>query len=508
VEAWRTPHVRVLALRVDGRLDPDVAGRAVNDVITRHDVLRTLVREQDGETRQYVLSPAQAELVPVSEDLGDVDLNERLETERQRPFDLLTELPMRVILVRTPEEGHVVLFAVHGIAADDLSMSLLCDDFSKAYRARRDGVESGLTPLPLRHSDYVSWRHESLGILSDDESTWAKQVEHWRKMLAGAPQRLPLPADRTPPAVRTRLATSCVLELGRDVHQEVTALSRATGTTVFMVLQTSVSAFLTKIECGTDVLVGTTVSGRTDEALRDLVGSFANIVVLRTDTSGDPTFADLLRRVRSVAFGVYANQDLPIDVVLAESGVSPVQVEVALRRDCPRERGPLQVAVAEKPRLSAGLDLVFEFREHQVGGIRCRIDCSTDLFSEEAAEAMCARFAFFLRSWLRDPGQPLSAVEMGLPAEQAAVALTPRQAELCRIFAEVFGRAEVGQHDNFFVLGGHSMLAVKAVSKIRSELRVELSMRDLFEAPTVAQLSERLAEAPQARPSLTRMSRS
>ncbi|MFC7386600.1 non-ribosomal peptide synthetase [Sphaerisporangium rhizosphaerae] len=420
-----------LAVRLTGRVDAAALGRAVADVVARHEPLRTLYPDLDGEPYQLALDPGAAvpglPVVPVTAG----GLAAALAAEAARPFAFTREAPFRATLFRLGEREHVLMLVTHHIASDGLSEQPLLDDLAAAYAHRTGRAEAQDAPR-IQYADHTLWQRELLGDLDDATSPAARQVAFWRETLAGGPALLELPLDRPRPAVAGNGGARVAFALPEGLHRDLVALARRDGSTVFMVVQAAVAALLTRLGAGTDIPIGTATAGRGDRALDGLVGKFLNTLVLRTDTSGDPGFRELLARVTEADLAAYANADAPYESVV--EAVNPVrslsyhpvfQVMLTFERSL---RAPLlgpELSLSVEPTVHTGaakVDLSFFVREPAewggAGEVECALDYATDLFDERSAEVLAARLVRLLEGAVRDPARPIGELDLLTPGER------------------------------------------------------------------------------------------
>ena len=405
-------------------------------MVTRHESLRTVFTESDGEPAAHILEPGQARLrvdvvTPSPQDLADA-----IDQACRYRFDLAAELPLRASVLRTGPDEHTLVLVVHHIAGDGWSIAQLCRDLGTAYSVRVRGEAPSWTPLPVQYADYTMWQLEVLGRDQDASSRLSRQLAYWRETLAGLPEEIELPADRSRPATASHRGDSVPFQLAPHLHGELLALARRNGATLFMVLHAALAAVLTRLGCGTDIPLGTVVAGRTDDALDDLVGFFVNTLVLRTDTAGDPTFVQLLDRVRDADLAAYAHQDVPFERLVEE--LNPVrslsrhplfQVMLAFDKAAPREldMAGLRTHLRDGDAAAAKFDLALMLterpgtgREH--GGITGTLEYATDLFDHETAQAMAVRLARLLEQVAADPWVPLSGLDVLVADERRRIA--------------------------------------------------------------------------------------
>ncbi|MGW0424957.1 amino acid adenylation domain-containing protein, partial [Streptomyces sp. NPDC003015] len=429
------------ALRLTGPVDAGALQAALGDVVARHESLRTVYAEDEHGPHQIVrpLSDAAVRLETAETDAGHLDAE--IARIARAPFDLTRDLPLRTALLRTAPDEHVLMLVLHHIAGDGWSLAPLARDLGAAYRARLAGTAPQWEPMAAQYADYTLWQHELLGADGDPHSEGGRQLAHWRRVLAGLPERLELPADRPRPARRDHAGDRLDLRVPAKLHQELAGLAAKSRTSVFMVLQAALAALLTRLGAGEDVPIGSTIAGRTDAAVENLVGFFVNTLVLRTDTGGDPTFRELLDRVRDTDLAAYAHQDLPFERLVEavnpdrSAGHHPLfQVMLTFdttQQDALGELGRLPGLRAELIPVHTGLskfDLAFAFDERRdadggAAGIDLAVEFSTELFDAPTARALAERLLRLLSQAVADPGRRLADLDVLVPDERRALLL-------------------------------------------------------------------------------------
>ncbi|MFE6051426.1 non-ribosomal peptide synthase/polyketide synthase [Kitasatospora sp. NPDC056446] len=426
-----------VALRLTGPLDVPALEAALADLAERHEPLRTVFPEVDGEPYQRVLDADEARPVLDRATCPEDGLTAALEARAQRPFDLTVEAPLRPTLFALGAEDHVLLLVMHHIASDGWSMAPLLRDLTAAYEARLAGREPGWEPLPVQYSDYALWQRELLGDESDPDSLTSRQIAYWRQNLADLPEELSLPADRPRPAVASHRGAVVELDLGAPLHRALAGLAEESGATLFMVLQSALAVLLSRLGAGIDIPLGTPVAGRTDEALDDLVGFFVNTLVLRTDLSGDPTFRELLGRVRDTDLTAFDHQDVPfeqlVEVLRPERSLArnPLfQTMLMLENtgeDAPEGASGLRIAQHRFLFDAAKFDFTLAFvARHAADGTPAGIagawEFATDLYDRESVELLRDRLLGVLALVAADPGLRVGAVPVLGEADHRALA--------------------------------------------------------------------------------------
>ncbi|WP_432140263.1 amino acid adenylation domain-containing protein [Streptomyces sp. bgisy084] len=447
-----------LPLRLRGTLDRDALRAALGDVIERHEALRTRFTEVAGAPCQIVLPAEEARPEPEYVTLdGEEQVAAALAERTGRGFDLAGELPLRVTLLRISDREHVLLLLMHHIVSDGSSLAPLVRDLSVAYGARLRGGAPRWQPLPVQYADYALWQRELLGAEDDPDSVLARQLTYWRDQLAGAPELLDLPLDRPRPAVASHRGTTAPFTLDAGTHERLTELARRCDATVFMVLQAGLAVLLSRLGAGSDIPLSTVVAGRTDESLEELVGYFVNSLVLRTDVSGDPTFLELLGRVRETDLAAYAHQDVPFERVV--EAVNPTrtlshaplaQVALILQNtgSATLELPGLDVSFEGEAEGAAKVDLAFNLSESRTAegrpaGIGGQLEFAADLFGPATARLLTARLARVLADACATPELPVSRLTVLSPDERDALLQDGphrRPAPPAATFAELFER--------------------------------------------------------------------
>ncbi|MGW0183903.1 condensation domain-containing protein, partial [Nocardia sp. NPDC003345] len=440
-----------MAVRLSGALDVAALGAAVGDVVSRHEVLRTVYPETDSGPVQVVLPASRA--VPELEvrTVATADLQAAVLDLVSTVFDVTNEVPLRVALFRVAEaaDEYVLAMVVHHISGDGSSVGPLTRDLMTAYAARAAGEAPGWAPLPVQYADYSMWQRELLGDESDPESLAHRQVRYWQETLADLPDQLDLPADHPRPAVQGYRGGRVEVRIDADTHRALIALGRERGATLFMVVHSAFATLLSRLSGVDDIAIGTPVAGRGEAALDDLIGMFVNTVVFRTRLDRGDSFTALLARQREIDIAAFANADVPFERLVEV--LNPVrstarhplfQVGLSFQN--------LGQAALELPGLRvAGVDIdteVSQFDLHLIvgdtydetgapNGIGGYLTYATDLFEHATAQGFVDRFLRLVSAIVAEPETPVGDLELLAAAEHDAL-ITGRNATTRPVDAE------------------------------------------------------------------------
>jgi hypothetical protein len=463
------------------------------------------------------------------------DLAARVTEAARHRFDLAAELPVHAVLLTVADRAgeHALLVVMHHIAADGWSLPPFFHDLSRAYAARlagQDGAAPHLPPATVGYAEHARREQDRLGDPDDPHSRAARQLRYWRRALQGLPPARVLPRRTGVAAMPGARAATAVRRLDPAVHAQLVAIARGCGATLFMVLHTALAAVLTRSGAGDEVAIAAPVAGRgTDGTVDDVVGFFVNLLVLRADTSGDPTAEELLTRIRDTDLAAFAHQEVPFEWVVADLNpprsfgrhpftdvVLALQNNARARLDLPGVATRIELLRTGRAMFDLLVDVADEYGAGGVPeGIVLTVEYATDLFDDQLAEWLAQALVRTLRTIASRPGLPLSRVAVPDPPhrlddpvpafshpgpEQASPAAPGSGLErrIAAVWSQVLGLEAVGAHDNFFSLGGTSLRAVRVAARLTTAERRLVTADQIFAAPTVAGLARVLSAAPSA----------
>lgn len=424
-----------VAVRLSGELDQGLLKAALYDLVCRHESLRTIFPESQGTSYQHILDADQACPELHVTEIAEKELSDRLAEAVRYSFDLAAEPAFRAELFVIGPDEYVLLLLVHHIVGDGWSLTPLTRDLGTAYAARCHGRSPEWAPLAVQYADYALWQQELLGNEDDPNSLIAGQLAFWKETLKNLPDQLELPTDYSRPAEPSHDGDTIHFRIEPELHKRLQELARANRVSLFMVLQSGLAALLTRLGAGTDIPIGSPIAGRNDDALGDLVGLFINTLVLRTDTSGDPSFRELLDRVRKVNLAAYDNQDLPFERLVEvlnparSRATHPLfQIMLAFQNtpDAELHLPDMESSLRINSVGSAKFDLTLEISEDRLAdgtpnGMEGLLEYSTDLFKRETAQALADRLMRLLEAAESDPDKQIGNLDILAPEERSSM---------------------------------------------------------------------------------------
>ena len=307
-----------MAVRISRRIDLDALQRTVNEIVRRHEVFRTAFVAPDGIPKPVVSSAAEVRVDLI--DLNSIDESQReseaqrfVQAEVTRPFDLSQAPLIRTTLIKMGAHESIFILTMHHIVSDGTSILIFFRELAALYQAFVKNLPSPLAELPIQYADYALWQRDWLR-----KSSVSQQLAYWKDKLRGNLPVLDLPTDHARPTIQTHAGARVVRPLSEDLTRSLTAISRHEGATLFMTLLAGFQTLLHRYSGQNDIIVGSPISNRPRSETENLIGFFLNNLALRTDLSGDPTFREVLSRVRRTALDAYANQDIPFEKLLEE----------------------------------------------------------------------------------------------------------------------------------------------------------------------------------------------
>jgi len=409
-----------VAVRLRGRLQIDAMQRTLNEIVRRHESLRTSFPTVDAQPVQSI-APMLVLDLPLMDVSTEQEAQTRATEEARLPFNLATGPLIRASLVRLGAEDHVLLVTMHHIVSDGWSMGVLIKEVGALYRAFIEDEPSPLAELPVQYADFAVWQRQWL---SGEvfETHWG----YWRRQLGGELPVLNLPTDKPRPEVQSFRGSSQSLQLPVPIAEALNALSKREGVTLFMLLLAAFKALLSRYTEQTDIVIGSPIANRNRVELEGLIGFFANTLALRTDLAGNPTFRELVRRVRAVALEAYAHQDMPFEQLVEQMqpertmSRNPLFQVMFQMENTPREELPLPGLVlspVEVERVTTQFDLSFDVMENEEGLVVIA-EYSTDLFNETTISSMLRRWRILLEGIIANPETRLDELPLLTDAER------------------------------------------------------------------------------------------
>jgi amino acid adenylation domain-containing protein len=425
-------------ISIKGNLNVDALQRTLNEIVNRHEALRTTFSAgPDGPTQ--IVAKTATITVPVI-DLSSLPASEHDTTiaklareEARRPFDLSAGPLLRASLLAFDSNTHVLFLTMHHIVSDGWSLGVLFRELAAIYKAFAAGEPSPLPPLPIQYADFAVWQRETL-----QGAALRRQLDYWKAKLSNSSAILELPTDKPRPAIQQFHGAQRVLQLPQDLTQKLKDVSTRHRVTLFMTLLAAFKVLLWRYTNQTDIIVGSPIANRTRAETEDLIGFFVNTLVLRTDLSGNPTFAELLQRVKDVALGAYDHQDLPFEKLVEElsperdPGRNPLfQVSFVLQ-NATRSRLELPELTLERLDVhseTAKFDLSLSILE-TTDGLKTSWEYDTDLFDADRIERMMGHLQVLLEAVVAGPEKRIGELPLLTSAEREQVLVEWNRTEM------------------------------------------------------------------------------
>ncbi|MEM8531177.1 MAG: amino acid adenylation domain-containing protein [Chloroflexota bacterium] len=440
-----------VAVRVTGSIDTVRLERSLYRLIQRHETLRTNIGIVDGQTCQIIAPELQPDIVfhdlqSMSKADQETYVQRELEQNGQQPFNLTDGALLRTHLFCLTPEEHILQIVIHHIVTDGWSQELLVRDLMALYSTDEDEQEVDLPSLTIQYADYATWQRQWF-----HGETLETQLDYWRNQLAELPT-LTLSTDRPRPAVQTDRGARYPVTLSSTVSNELTQLAQREGATLFMTLLAAFHVFLCRYSGQHDTVIGTPISGRTHPEVDSLIGCFVNLLVMRADTAGNPTFRQFLRQVRTNALDAYAHQDMPfeqlVDVLQPIRDMSrfPLFQVAFMLGHQPRAFEPpsgLTLHALEAPNVTAKYDLVLDLQT-SAEGLQGTLEYNTDLFDMATIARLVQHFQTLLNHIVVNPNQQLADLSLITATERnqllnewnATQVDYPRNVSIPRLFAD------------------------------------------------------------------------
>ncbi|MBW4569114.1 MAG: amino acid adenylation domain-containing protein [Tolypothrix carrinoi HA7290-LM1] len=414
------------AVRLQGQLNVEALQQSFNEIISRHEALRTNFQTREGQAVAVISKekPLTLSIFDISElptNQQEAEIKQQAAQDAQQPFDISSDHLLRVKLLRLGEQEHIILLTMHHIVSDGWSIGVLVQELAKLYQAFCNEQPSSLPALPIQYVDFAAWQRQWLQgeVLKTQKSYWLKHLEN-------APKVLELPTDHPRPTIQTFRGATYSFKLSPELSAALNKLSQQQGSTLFMTLLAGFQTLLGRYTGSEDIVVGSPIANRNRAEIEGLIGLFVNTLVLRTNLAGNPSFEELLKRVREVALGAYAYQDLPFELLVEQLqpqrdlSHTPLFQVMFVLQNAPisvLELPGLTLTPLESDSGTAQFDLTLSMTEIEEGLVGS-LEYNTDLFEESSIQRMAGHLQTLLEGIVANPQQRLSELPLLTKSEQ------------------------------------------------------------------------------------------
>lgn len=486
------------AIRLRGVLHIGALESSLNELVRRHEVLRTTFQAIEGRVVQLI-APSLELRLPVTH-AGPLVDNAAQEISAitdfvGKRFNLERGPLIRATLLRKRADEHLLLFCVHHIVADGWSMAILVREVMEGYRAFSSGARPRLSPVALQYADFAEWQRKSV-------DSFADELSYWKAKLSGAPI-LDLPRDYARPAVQRHCGARQCLSLEENLARSVIAFAKRNGVTLFVALLSAFKVLLHRCTASNDILVGTPFAGRDRAEVENLIGCFLNTVIVRTDLGGDPSFDEVLQRVRVVMLDALSHQQIPFDRILRElnperdgsrTPLFQIFFNMLNHPAIDLKLPGLDVEMIEIPEVWSKFDMTLYVREARQT-ISFELVYNPDLFSESRMAEMLRQFDFLLSQITRSPHAPISSYSLLTPASRGVLPdpRMPLDASWRGSVPELFRQQVELEPDRLAVVGEHVRWRYKDLDLYSGQLAECLLRHGLEKQEVVAIYAHRSA---------------
>ncbi|NJO27407.1 MAG: amino acid adenylation domain-containing protein [Richelia sp. SL_2_1] len=414
------------AVRLQGELNHNALERSFNEIVRRHEALRSNFLSVEGQAVAVISEqkPIRLSILDISSLNAfqkEAEIKHTITQEAQQPFDISSDSLLRVKLLRLDEQEHIVLLTMHHIVSDGWSVGILVQEFSSLYSNFSNEKPISYPELPVQYVDFAAWQRQWL-----QGEVLETQISYWLKQLENAPKVLELPTDHPRPAIQTFRGATYSFKLSKELSSALNRLSQQQGTTLFMTLLAGFQTLLWRYTAQEDIVVGSPIANRNRTEIEGLIGFFVNTLVLRTNLAGNPSFEELLKRVREVALGAYAHQDLPFELLVErlqpqrDLSYAPLFQVMFVLQNAPMSAlglPGLTLTPLEGDNNTSKFDLTLYMTETE-SGLVGSLEYNTDLFEENSIQKMAAHLQTLLSGIIANPQQRLSELPLLTESEQ------------------------------------------------------------------------------------------